>query len=104
MDEISETGKKTRNTKIGAPKSHDTKKPNRVPKENNISEDNMDKINILTVLREKYQYTIHNNKYCYIQENHHLNLTAIHLKFWTAGIVNIIYIIYKSIDFLFYYK
>ena len=78
------------NTKMSDTKSHDKKKSSRIPKESNIAEDKMDKINILTTLREKYQCTIHNNKYCYIQENHHLNLTPIHLKLWTAEIVSII--------------
>ncbi len=47
----------------------------------------MNKVNVLIILRDKYQCTIHNNKYCYVQENRHLNLTAIHLKLWTAEIV-----------------
>jgi hypothetical protein len=57
----------------------------------------MEKVNILTTLRDKYQCTVHNNKYCYVQENRHLNLTPIHLKLWTSEIVNIIYTIYNLI-------
>jgi len=55
-----------RNIKIGDIKSHDIKKSSHVLKENNILEKNMDKVNVLTILRDKYQCTIHNNKYCYI--------------------------------------
>src|ERR1044072_5669915 len=66
------------------------KKLSCISKENNIAEENLDKIYVLTTLRKKYQYTIHNNKYCYVQENRHLNLTSLHLKLWTSEIVNII--------------
>ena len=63
----------------------------------------MDKVNVLTTLREKYQCNVHKNKYCYIQENRHLNLTPIHLKLWTAEIVIIIYIILFINQFFFYF-
>jgi len=93
LDEISEVppGKcqKSRVTKSHDTKSCDTKKPSRVPKEDKIQEENVDKANVLTILRDKYQCAIHNNKYCYVENERHLNLTVLHLKLWTTQIVNI---------------
>jgi len=69
--------------------SHSTKKPSRIPKEDKIKEENADKANVLTILRDKYNCAIHNNKYCYVEGDRHLNLTVLHLKLWTTEIVNI---------------
>ena len=101
MNEISESEfessiQKLRNTKSYDTKSHNTKKPSRVPKENKIKEENEDKANVLTILRDKYQCAIHNNRYCYVENDRHLNLTVLHLKLWTTEIVmlNFIFIVF----------
>ena len=54
-------------------KSHNTKKPSHVLKEDKIKEKNADKANVLTMLRDKYHCAIHNNKYCYVEGDRHLN-------------------------------
>ena len=51
------------------------------------------------MLRDKYQCAIHNNKYCYIEGDRHLNLTVLHLKLWTTEIVSIE--IYELMIYLF---
>jgi hypothetical protein len=51
------------------------------------------------MLRDKYQCAIHNNKYCYIKGDRHLNLTVLHLKLWTTEIVSIE--IYELMIYLF---
>ena len=66
-----------------------TKKPSRVPKEDKIKEENADKANVLTMLRDKYHCAIHNNKYCYVEGDRHLNLTVLHLKLWTTEIISV---------------
>ena len=75
------------------------KKPSRVPKEDKIKEENAEKVEVLTMLRDKYQCAIHNNKYCYIEGDRHLNLTVLHLKLWTTEIVSIE--IYELMIYLF---
>ena len=85
MNEISESEfessiQKLRNAKSYDTKSRNTKKPSWVPKENKIKEENEDKAKLLTILRDKYQCAIHNNRYCYVENDRHLNLTVLHLK------------------------
>lgn len=87
MDEISEAEFKSSSTQKLRNNSRNTKKPSRIPKEDNIKEENADKANVLTMLRDKYQCAIHNNKYCYVEGDRHLNLTVLHLKLWTTEIV-----------------
>jgi len=70
-------------------KSHNTKKPSRILKEDKIKKENADKANVLTMLRDKYHCAIHNNKYCYVEGERHLNLTVLHLKLWTTEIVSV---------------
>ncbi len=60
MNEISESEfessiQKSHNMKSCDTKLHNTKKPSRVPKEDKIKEENEDKANVLTILRDKYQ-------------------------------------------------
>ena len=99
MNEISEfefesSTQKSRGMKSGDMKSRNMKKSSRVPKENKIKEENEDKVNVLTILRDKYHCAIHNNKYCYVENDRHLNLTVLHLKLWTTEIVYIKFYIY----------
>ena len=86
MDEISETECKSSSQK-SRNNLRNTKKLSRVPKEDKVKEENADKANVLTLLCDKYQCVIHNNKYCYIEGDRHLNLTVLHLKLWTTEIV-----------------
>ena len=86
MDEISEAEFKSSSQKLRN-NSHNTKKLSHIPKEDKVKEKNADKANALTILRDKYQCVIHNNKYCYVEGDRHLNLTVLHLKLWTTEIV-----------------
>ncbi|GBB85058.1 hypothetical protein RclHR1_11620013 [Rhizophagus clarus] len=81
LDEIS-------HVRSSVQKSHSTKKLSRIPKENKIQEENINKVEVLTLLRDKYQCTVHNNKYCYVESDRHLNLTTVYLRLWIAAIVN----------------
>ena len=92
MNEISESEfkssiQKSHNMKSCDTKLHNTKKLSRISKEDKIKEENEDKANVLTILRDKYQCAIHNNRYCYVENDRHLNLTVLHLKLWTTEIV-----------------
>ncbi|GES75709.1 hypothetical protein RCL_jg12840.t1 [Rhizophagus clarus] len=44
---------------------------------NKIQEENINKVEVLILLRDKYQCTAHNNKYCYVESDRHLNLTTV---------------------------
>ncbi|GBB90843.1 hypothetical protein RclHR1_17940006 [Rhizophagus clarus] len=83
LDEISHD-----DFKSSVQKSRSTKKLSRVPKENKIQEENINKVEVLTLLRDKYQCTVHNNKYCYVESDRHLNMITVYLRLWTATIVN----------------